>query len=75
MEKIFPGRQLMEKILRMPGMKAGCIDFLPGNLNYKEKVATKIEPVHELHFFKSLFGGYWQNASYYGIGRFVKKLF
>ena len=56
-KKFSPGRQLMEKNLENAWNEGRCIDFLPGNLNYKEKVATKIEPVHELHFFKKSIRG------------------
>ena len=35
------------------------VDFLPGNLDYKEKVAhPKVEPVRELHLFKKSFRGF-----------------
>lgn len=56
-KKYSPGKQLMEVNLRRSWEEGRIIDFLPGNLDYKEKVASRIEPVCELHMFKKSIRG------------------
>ena len=34
------------------------IDFLPGNFEYKEKLAASVEPVREFHWFRKSVRGY-----------------
>jgi len=48
----------MEKNLRLAWEEGRSVDFLPGNLDYKEKVATRVEPVRELHLFRKSTRGY-----------------
>jgi len=57
-KKYSPGKQLMEKNLRRAWEEGRIVDFLPGNLDYKEKVATRVEPVRELHLFRKSLRGY-----------------
>ena len=57
-KKFSPGKQLLEINLRQAWEEKRIVDFLPGNLDYKEKVATRVEPVWELHLFKKSFRGY-----------------
>ena len=57
-KKFSPGKQLLEINLRQAREEKRIVDFLPGNLDYKEKVATRVEPVWELHLFKKSFRGY-----------------
>ena len=57
-KKFSPGKQLLEINLRQAWEEKRIVDFLPGNLDYKEKVATRVEPVRELHLFKKSFRGY-----------------
>ena len=56
-KKYSPGKQLMEKNLRRAWEEGRTVDFLPGNLDYKEKVATRVEPVRELHLFRKSLRG------------------
>ncbi|MBT3666576.1 MAG: GNAT family N-acetyltransferase [Opitutae bacterium] len=57
-KKYSPGKQLMEINLRRAWEEGRTVDFLPGNLNYKEKIASRVEPVRELHLFKKSMRGY-----------------
>lgn len=57
-KKYSPGKQLMEINLRRAWEEGRMVDFLPGNLDYKEKVASRVEPVRELHLFKKSIRGY-----------------
>jgi len=57
-KKYSPGKQLMEMNLRRAWNEGRMVDFLPGNLDYKEKVASRVEPVRELHLFKKSIRGY-----------------
>ncbi len=57
-KKYSPGKQLMEINLRRAWEEKRKVDFLPGNLDYKEKIATHVEPVRELHLFKKSFRGF-----------------
>jgi CelD/BcsL family acetyltransferase involved in cellulose biosynthesis len=57
-KKYSPGKQLMEKNLRRAWEEGRTVDFLPGNLDYKEKVATRVEPIRELHLFRKSLRGY-----------------
>ncbi len=56
-KKYSPGKQLMEMNLRWAWEEGRQVDFLPCSLEYKEKIATRIEPVRELHLFKKSFRG------------------
>ena len=51
-KKYSPGRQLLRHNLELAWNQAKTIDFLPLAFNYKEKLATVKEDVHELHWFK-----------------------
>ena len=57
-KKYSPGKQLMEINLRHAWEENRTIDFLPGNLDYKEKIASRVDPVHELHIFRRSIRGY-----------------
>jgi CelD/BcsL family acetyltransferase involved in cellulose biosynthesis len=57
-KKYSPGKQLMEMNLRRAWEEGRMVDFLPGNLDYKEKVASRVEAVRELHLFKKSIRGY-----------------
>jgi CelD/BcsL family acetyltransferase involved in cellulose biosynthesis len=57
-KKYSPGKQLMEINMRRAWDEGRTIDFLPCNFEYKEKVATRVEPVRELHLFKKSMRGY-----------------
>ena len=57
-KKYSPGKQLMEKNLRLAWEEGRRVDFLPSNLEYKKKIATRIEPVRELHLFKKSIRGF-----------------
>ena len=48
----------MEINMRRAWDEGRTIDFLPCNFDYKEKVATRVEPVRELHLFKKSLRGY-----------------
>lgn len=56
-KKYSPGKQLMEINLRRCWEEGRSVDFLPCNFNYKEKMATRTEPVRELHLFRKSFRG------------------
>ena len=56
-KKYSPGKQLMEINMRRSWDEGRTIDFLPCNFEYKEKVATRVEPVRELHLFKKSLRG------------------
>ena len=56
-KKYSPGKQLMEVNLRRCWEEGRSVDFLPCNFNYKEKMATRTEPVRELHLFRKSFRG------------------
>ena len=56
-KKYSPGKQLMEINLRRSWEEGRSVDFLPCNFNYKEKMATRTEPVRELHLFRKSFRG------------------
>lgn len=56
-KKYSPGKQLMEMNLRWAWEEGRQVDFLPCSLEYKEKIATRIEPVRELHLFKKSLRG------------------
>ena len=47
-----PGRQLLVHNLAASHAAGRSIDFLPGHLDYKQKFATRREPVRELHWFR-----------------------
>jgi CelD/BcsL family acetyltransferase involved in cellulose biosynthesis len=57
-KKYSPGKQLLEKNLRLAWEEGRRVDFLPSNLEYKKKIATRIEPVRELHLFKNSIRGF-----------------
>ena len=51
-KKYSPGKQLLHHSLRKAWEEGRTIDFLPGNLDYKEKLSTTVEPVREFHWFR-----------------------
>ena len=51
-KKYSPGRQLLHHNLEKAWKEERTIDFLPLSFDYKEKLATTKEEVHELHWFK-----------------------
>jgi len=51
-KKYSPGRQLLRHNLEIAWNEGRTIDFLPLAFDYKEKLATVKEEVHELHWFK-----------------------
>ena len=57
-KKYSPGKQLMEMNLRSCWEEGRIVDFLPCNFDYKEKIATRTEPVRELHLFKKSVRGF-----------------
>lgn len=56
-KKYSPGKQLMEMNLRWAWGEGRQVDFLPCSFEYKEKIATRVEPVRELHLFKKSLRG------------------
>ncbi|MEC8864961.1 MAG: GNAT family N-acetyltransferase [Verrucomicrobiota bacterium] len=51
-KKYSPGKQLLRHSLRKSWEEGRTIDFLPCNLDYKEKLSTTVEPVREFHWFR-----------------------
>jgi hypothetical protein len=47
-----PGKQLLVHNLAASHTAGRSVDFLPGHLDYKQKFATRHEPVRELHWFR-----------------------
>jgi hypothetical protein len=47
----------MEMNLRWAWGEGRQVDFLPCSFEYKEKIATRVEPVRELHLFKKSLRG------------------
>ena len=47
-----PGKQLLVHNLAASHAEGRSVDFLPGHLDYKQKFATRYEPVRELHWFR-----------------------
>ena len=47
-----PGKQLLLRNLAESHAAKRTVDFLPGNLGYKRKFATRSAPVHELYWFR-----------------------
>jgi len=57
-KKFSPGKQLLIANLKRAWAEGRLVDFLPGNFDYKEKWSSRIEPVHELHWFRRSLRGY-----------------
>ena len=57
-KKYSPGRQLLRHNLEIAWNEERTIDFLPLAFDYKEKLATEKEEVHELHWFKRSIRGW-----------------
>ena len=57
-KKYSPGRQLLRHNLEIAWNEGRTIDFLPLAFDYKEKLATVKEEVHELHWFKRSIRGW-----------------
>ena len=57
-KKYSPGRQLLRHNLEIAWNEGRTIDFLPLAFDYKEKLATEKEEVHELHWFKRSIRGW-----------------
>ena len=57
-KKYSPGRQLLRHNLEIAWNEERTIDFLPLAFDYKEKLATVKEEVHELHWFKRSIRGW-----------------
>ena len=57
-KKYSPGRQLLRHNLERAWKEGRTIDFLPLAFDYKEKLATTREEVHELHWFKRSIRGW-----------------
>ena len=57
-KKYSPGRQLLRHNLEMAWKERRTIDFLPLAFDYKQKLATEREEVHELHWFKRSIRGW-----------------
>ncbi len=51
-KKYSPGKQLTYHTMKRAWDEGRVIDFLPGNFEYKEKLATSVEPVREFHWFR-----------------------
>ena len=47
-----PGKQLLMRNLAASHVSRRRVDFLPGNLGYKRKFATRSAPLHELYWFR-----------------------
>jgi CelD/BcsL family acetyltransferase involved in cellulose biosynthesis len=47
-----PGKQLLVHNLAVSHAAGRSVDFLPGHLDYKQRFATRTEPVRELHWFR-----------------------
>ena len=56
-KKYSPGKQLLQYRLKQIWQEAKAVDFLPGHFDYKEKLASAVEPVHELHWFRKTWRG------------------
>lgn len=52
-KKHSPGRQLLLLNLAQAHADGRNVDFLPGGLGYKRRLATHSEPVRELHWFRN----------------------
>ncbi len=57
-KKYSPGKQLLYHRLHELWDSGKVVDFLPGHLDYKEKLATSEEPVHEIHWFRKTLRGF-----------------
>ena len=57
-KKYSPGRQLLRHNLEIAWNEGRTVDFLPLAFDYKEKLATVKEEVHELHWFKRSIRGW-----------------
>ena len=57
-KKYSPGKQLLRHNLEMAWKERRTIDFLPLAFDYKQKLATEREEVHELHWFKRSIRGW-----------------
>lgn len=57
-KKYSPGRQLLWHNLEKAWKEGRTIDLLPLKFDYKEKLATSMEDVHELHWFKRSLRGW-----------------
>ena len=58
-KKYSPGRQLLRHNLEIAWNEGRTIDFLPLAFDYKKKLATVKEEVHELHWFKRSIRGWF----------------
>ena len=56
-KKYSPGKQLMEINLRHAWRKIEPLIFCR-NTDYKEKIASRVDPVYELHMFRRSIRGY-----------------
>ena len=56
-KKYSPGKQLLRHNLQRAWSEGREVDFLPGNLDYKEKLSDAIEPVRELHWVRKSIRG------------------
>ncbi len=57
-KKYSPGKQLLQYRLQQIWREGKAVDFLPGHFDYKDKLASVVEPVHELHWFRKTWRGY-----------------
>ena len=57
-KKYSPGKQLLHHQISLAWKEGRTIDFLPGNFEYKEKISTRVESVHEFHWFKRSIRGF-----------------
>lgn len=56
-KKFSPGKQLLQHTMRRAWEEGRMVDFLPVSLDYKEKIASLVEPAPEIHWFKKSFRG------------------
>ena len=56
-KKYSPGKQLLFHRMLEIWKENKILDFLPLNMDYKEKISTKVEDVHELHWFRKSIRG------------------
>ena len=57
-KKYSPGKQLLHHQISLAWKEGRTVDFLPGNFEYKEKISTRVESVHEFHWFKRSIRGF-----------------
>ena len=73
-KKYSPGKQLLHHRLNLLWEDGKVVDFLPGHLDYKQKLATSVEPVHEIHWFRKTLRGFLARRLILGNIKIRKKI-